>query len=398
MVMRVVVLKRIYKMSFWKQALLSLVVLAVSTVGLVLFSPSILPFGDKLAAMLPGEAATTQQGAPNRRNRPAPLVVLAEVESIVSDDRVKSVGTAQAIEKTTLFPEATGYVRTILVGAGQRVNKGDIIVQLDNDLQTFAVERAQLSVADAEAQVARFQTLASSNTVSSVQLNNAISDLSKARLDLKEAKDALQRRTVRAPFAGEIGLIDVGVGDAVSPTTLIATLDERRTLIVEFRVPERFANRVGDGQTMELVSPALPGRTLQGKVSGMASRIDTTSRTLTVQGTIANEDDLIRPGMSFEVSLAFPGQNFAAVPALAVLWDRDGSYVWKADADRVKRVDVNIVSRQGDRVLINGDISAGDMVVSDGTQSVRPGQPFRTADERGKGSAAGKSKATEAAQ
>ena len=177
-----------------------------------------------------------------------------------------------------------------------------------------------LAVEDAEAQLQRFETLAARNTVSDVQLSDAALALSNARLDLREAEDALARRTVVAPFSGEVGLIDVGVGDYVTTATPVTTLDERETLLIEFRVPERFANQIAHGQPMTLSTPALPGLVLDGAISGMDSRIDMVSRTLTVQGTIANQDDLIRPGMSFEVSLSFAGNSYPSVPSLAVQW------------------------------------------------------------------------------
>lgn len=121
------------------------------------------------------------------------------------------------------------------VTAGQRVEEGDVVARLDDHLQAFAVERAQLSVEDAQAQAERYQTLVSSNTVSSVQLSDAQSELVKARLDLSEAEDALRRRLIVAPFAGDIGLIDIGVGDTVSTTNAVTTLDDRKSLLIDFR-------------------------------------------------------------------------------------------------------------------------------------------------------------------
>ncbi|WP_419912130.1 efflux RND transporter periplasmic adaptor subunit [Hoeflea sp.] len=315
------------------------------------------------------------------RERPAPLVVLSPVETATTDDTVKSIGTARAIERATLYPEVSGRVTDINAVSGQRVEAGDVIVQLDDQVQRLAVDRARLAVEDAEAQVARFETLAARNTVSDVQLSDAVLALSNARLDLREAEDALERRAVNAPFTGEVGLIEIGVGDFVSTTTPVTTLDERRTLLIEFRVPERFANQIETGQPMALSTPALPGLALEGEVSGMDSRIDTVARTLTVQGTIANDNDLIRPGMSFEVTLAFIGNSYPSVPSLAVQWDREGSYVFKANGTTAERTAISIVSRQDGQVLVNGDIAAGDRVVSEGTNAVRPEQPFRTLAE-----------------
>ncbi|MDA4844123.1 efflux RND transporter periplasmic adaptor subunit [Hoeflea sp. E7-10] len=345
----------------------------VFAIGFVLFS-----YGPNMIPGLSSNTATAGiPGSGQTRERLAPLVVLSPVEAGTMDDAVKSIGTARAIEQATLYPEVSGRVSQVHADAGQRVEQGDVIVQLDDQVQRLAVDRARLAVDDAEAQVERFEALAARNTVSDVQLSEAVLALSNARLDLREAEDALARRALVAPFSGEIGLIDVGIGDFVTTTTPVTTLDERRTLLIEFRVPERFANQIEHGQSMSLSTPALPGIDLEGTVSGMDSRIDTVSRTLTVQGTVVNDDDLIRPGMSFEVALSFAGNSYPSVPALAVQWDRDGSYVFKANGNTAERTAISIVARKDGQVLVEGDIAAGDDVVTEGTNSVRPDQPFR---------------------
>ncbi|MCP4316002.1 MAG: efflux RND transporter periplasmic adaptor subunit [Hyphomicrobiales bacterium] len=364
-------------MAFWKQAAISLVLLVGFALGFALFTYG--PNG--IPGLSSGTASASIAVSGGARARPAPLVVLSEIEDAKTDDFVRSIGTAQAIERTMLYPEVSGRVETINVMPGQRVGEGDVVVQLDNHVQRFAVDRARLLVDDAEAQVGRFQELSARDTVSDVQLSNSVLALERARLDLQEAEDALARRAITAPFSGEIGLIDIRVGDYVTSTTPVSSLDERRSLIVEFRVPERFANQIATGQEMTLATPALPGLVLTGEISGMDSRIDTSSRTLTVQGTVRNDDDLIRPGMSFEVSLSFAGKSYPAVPSLAVQWDREGSYVLRADGNTAARADISIVARRDGQVLVNGGISAGDFVISEGTNAVRPDQPFRTSDD-----------------
>jgi len=360
-------------MAVWKQLVISAVLLAAAAVvfALVSFGPS----------FFTGTSATASAPAGPGGRRPAPLVVLAPVETATTDSVVKSVGTAQAIERTTLYPETAGRVERIGVASGQRVDRGELIMQLDDHVQQFAVDRARLALADAEDTVARYETLAAQETLSDVELRNAVLLLEKARLDLREAEDALARRAVRAPFSGDIGLIDIGAGDYVTTVTPVTTLDDRSTILVEFRIPERFAHKVRSGLPMTLSTPSLAGLVLDGEVAGTDSRIDAVSRTLTVQGVIANDRDMIRPGMSFEVSLAFAGEPHPSVPAPAVLWDQNGSYVFKAEDDRAMRVPVTIVSRQAGQVLVDGDIAAGDSVVTEGTQAVRTGQRFRTLDD-----------------
>ncbi len=358
-------------MAFWKQLLISAGVLAVSAsvYALVSFGPTFL------------NGSSASAGLPSGGGRPPPLVVLATVGSDNADSTVRSVGTAQAIERTTLYPESAGRIEWVGAVAGQRVHKGDVILRLDDRIQQFALDRARLAVSDAEDAVERYRTLAASNTVSDVALRDALLELEKARLDVRETEDALARRSVLAPFTGDIGLIDVGIGDYVTTATSVATLDDRSTILIDFRIPERFANLVETGQPMSVATPALPGLSMVGEIAGLDSRVDSVSRTLAVQGTIANDNDLIRPGMSFEVSLAFAGNSYASVPSPAVQWDSSGPYIMKTDGNLASRVPVEIVSRQDGRILIRGDVAVGDEIVSEGIDALRPGQPFRTPQE-----------------
>ncbi len=355
-------------MALWKQLLISAGVLAasVSIYALISFGP----------VFFNGSSASA--GLPSGGGRPPPLVVLATVGADNADSTVRSIGTAQAIERTTLYGESAGRVEWVGAVAGEHVQEGDVILKLDDRIQQFALDRAHLAVSDAEEALERYQTLAASNTVSDVALRDAALELEKARLDVREAEDALARRSVHAPFTGDIGLIDVGIGDYVTTSTSVATLDDRSTILIDFRIPERFANQVEIGQPMSVSTPALPGLSMTGEISGLDSRVDTISRTLTVQGTVENANDLIRPGMSFEVSLAFAGSAYASVPSPAVQWDSSGAYVMKTDGNLASRVPVEIVSRQDGRILIRGDIIEGDEIVSEGIDALRPGQPFRT--------------------
>lgn len=364
-------------MSFWKQAVISLILLLVLSVGFlaVSYGPGVLQNLNSASA-----SAGTPPAAPTR---PAPLVVLSPVLNEAADTSVKSIGTARAEQHATLYPEVAGRVADIGVIAGQRVEAGQMIVRLEDQAERLAVDRARLAVEDAQAQLERYEALSQRDAVSDVQLSDARLSLANAHLDLREAQDALDRRLIAAPFDGEIGLIDVGPGDYVTVATPVANLDQRQTLIVEFRVPERFAGRVRTGQAMTLSAPALPGEQLIGRIAGMDSRLDPVSRTLMIQGSIANDDDIIRPGMSFEVELSFAGELYASVPSPAVQWDRDGSYVFKANGDTALRTPIEIVSRQDGRVLVNGDLESGDKVVSEGTNAVRAGQTFRTLQTSG---------------
>ena len=157
----------------------------------------------------------------------------------------------------------------------------------------------------------------------------------------------------------------------------MVTIDDRSTIIVEFWIPERFANQISIGQTVEATALANPGKVYKGLISGIESRIETDSRTLPVEAELDNSSDSLRPGMSFELQLSFTGQTFAAVNPLAIQWDSTGSFVWRVVDDKAQRMPVKIIQRNPESVLIDGDIEVDDPIVIEGLMSLRPGATVR---------------------
>jgi RND family efflux transporter MFP subunit len=192
----------------------------------------------------------------------------------------------------------------------------------------------------------------------------------------------LTRRTVTAPISGMVGLIPVDKGNYVTTQTELITIDDRSTIIVEFWIPETFANQISLNQPIDAIALADPGKTYKGTVSGIGSRIETDSRTLPVQARLDNSSDRLRPGMSFELTLKFAGQEYPAIDPLSVQWDSNGSYIWRVVEGKVQRVSVTIIQRNPESVLVNADIATGESIVREGLISLRPGASVRTGNGR----------------
>ncbi|MCM5553266.1 efflux RND transporter periplasmic adaptor subunit [Pleomorphomonas sp. NRK KF1] len=387
-------------MAFWKQLVLALLLGLAGIIGWGALDPSArarLMAAGVPEALLPGwvflassdgaDAKVRKSEGPQRNGAGsagagrAILVVTAPVLMIETADRVGAIGTAEAARTVAIFPRVTGMVTEVSFTSGERVEAGDTLVRLDDDSERIALEQAKVALDDAEAKAARNEKLAETRAISAAERDTARFELSKARLALQEAELNLSRRTIAAPFSGIVGLTSVEVGDMVSTSTEIATLDDRSEIKVEFRIPEAFAARVARGQPIEVATPSQPGVSFSGKVTAVGSRIEADSRTLVTQATVDNPDDVLRPGMSFAVTLHFPGIQKTAVPAPSVQWDRDGSYVWTIADGKAKRTGVAIIERNADTVLVNGDLKPGDPVVIEGIQSMRTGSPVRIADE-----------------
>lgn len=310
-----------------------------------------------------------------REPRSAAAVVLVEALALAEDRVVvQAVGTGEALQSAAIYPSVAGEVVEVLFTAGQRVDKGAPLVRLDDKHARLAVRLAQVARKEAQREVARLEKLAPSGAVPVVRLETARAALESAGLRLAQANADLEDRTVFAPFDGVVGLTKVNKGDRVTEDTPITTLDDRSFVLVEFAVPEAYAGGVHVGDTISVRPWTEPDREVRGTVSEMDSRIDPATRTLRVKARIPNPDDRIRPGTSFEVRLAFTGGSYPSIREVAVLWSRDGAYVWRVVGGRAEKVFVRVVRRDGGQVLVDGPLEAGDLIVVEGLQGLRVGQ------------------------
>ena len=198
-----------------------------------------------------------------------------------------------------------------------------------------------------------------------------------AKLALQNAELDLKRRDIVAPIAGIAGIITVNVGDYVTSTTTIATIDDRSELLVDFWVPERFTALIEVGQPLQATAVARPGDVFEGTVAAVDNRIDEASRTLRVRARIPNEKDDLRAGMAFTVGMTFAGERHPAVDPLAIQWDSKGAYVWRIKDGKAEKVEVRLVQRNPDAVLVQAALEEGDRVVTEGVQRVREGRGVR---------------------
>jgi len=301
-------------------------------------------------------------------------VVVKLVSSRIVNDRLTAIGTAQAQASVALTPWSSGKLERLLVRAGDNVTAGQAIAALDSDNEQIMVERARVELDDTAQALERLTRLANSDTASRVQVITAELSHAKAKLALKDAELALERRTIRAPIDGIVGIMAVDAGNTVTASTVLARIDNRDRVLIDVWLPERFASQVVAGQAITARAIAHEAEIFHGHIIAIDNALDETSRTLRVRAEIINEADRLRAGMSFAVTFAFEGERFASVDPLAIQWRSEGAYVWRVDeARRARRVSVKIIQRGSDYVLISGDIEEGQLVVVQGVHAVREG-------------------------
>ncbi len=307
---------------------------------------------------------------------------LVLVDSVtLTDDRItlRLVGTGKAVRSAALHPAVSGEVTTIEFRPQQRVRKGQALIRLDDTHQRLKVQLADVAVTEASRQFQRMQKLAPSGHAAKSRLDVAQAVVDTARIRLQQAKAELRDRTIFAPFSGIVGMTELDIGDRVTDGTMAVTLDDRSEIIVEFKVPEAHAGKIALGDVVAVKPWAQSDQLIAGTISAMASRIDRTTRSLPMQASIPNQKDQLRPGGSFEVQIDFTGKAYPQVREVAVLWSRDGAYLWRIRNGRADKVFVRMIRRDGGRVLVDGPLAAGDLVVVEGVQGLRLGQKVKTA-------------------
>ncbi|HLQ19968.1 MAG TPA: efflux RND transporter periplasmic adaptor subunit, partial [Tabrizicola sp.] len=309
-------------------------------------------------------------------------VIASPVDRQPLRDQISVVGSGRGAQSVELSFQVTGRITALPVAAGDRVAAGDVIAELDAEAAQLEVDRARLVLQDAQRTVDRLNQLAQSGTATALQRQDAELALRTAELALRTAERALQDHRLVAPAAGVVGLIEPQVGDLVASSNVITRIEDRSTLILDFRVPERLAPLLQPGDPVSASAISQADSSVEGRITAVDNRVDETSRTLRVQASIANADDQFRAGMAFRVDLAFTGSDYPAVDPLAIQWGSDGAFVWVVRDGKAARQPVRIVQRAAETVLVEADFADGDLIVTEGVNSLRPGAAVAVAPPR----------------
>jgi RND family efflux transporter MFP subunit len=374
-------------MSLWKQAILALAVLGFAVVMAGLFVPGAQPLLARVGLLAPLERIGLIQGAADPAagggsggarsgggGGGGPATVVAQEPGLREmRDTVTAIGTARGVRSVTIAAEVAGQITALNLASGTQVTAGTVLATLDTQAAAIALDRARLMLDDAQATSDRVARLARSGTATDLQKQEAALALKTAELALRDAEFELSRHSLVAPISGWVGLLGVEVGDRVTPGQEITVIEDRTSLIVEFRVPERLASRLAIGDAVSASPLSGAGAAIAGQISALDNRVDEANRSLAVQASIPNADDALRAGMALKVSLDFPGESHPAVDPLAIQWGADGAYVWVARQGKAARAPVSILQRNSDAVLVQADFQPGDLVITEGVQSLRPG-------------------------
>jgi membrane fusion protein (multidrug efflux system) len=318
----------------------------------------------------------------------APAVEVAKVTSITLVDETQSVGSLRSRQGVMLRPEVAGRVSKILFNDGQRVRKGQLLVQFDDQLQAAQVSQAKAEMSIAAANHKRNQELVAQNFISKRSLDESAAALEVAQAKLDLAIATMQRLKIVAPFDGVTGLRQVNVGDYLKDGTDVVNIEDIDAVLVDFRLPERFQAKVRPGQKAQLTVDALPGRPFAAIVQAVDPLIDANGRSVGVRGCVDNRQQQLRPGMFARVNAVFGSRPSALViPEEAIVPQGGRTFVVKVvPGDKPEtlisqRVAVKVGLRQPGKVEILEGLELDDTVVIAGHQRLqKDGTAVRVVD------------------
>lgn len=288
-----------------------------------------------------------------------------------------AVGSLVAVQQVTVSPEMPGQVKHIAFQSGQLVQKGQLLVRLDT-----GVEEAQLASAEADAKLAQLQLertrkLRETNAISQQELDSAEARAAQTQAQNDNLRGVIDRKTVRAPFTGRLGIRQVDPGAYVNSGTPLVTLQALSQMYIDFSMPQQRLAQLANDQIVRITSDAFPGETFEGKIGTIDAAVDSTTRNVRVRGVIDNPNERLRPGMFVDVAVVLPStERVIIVPATSIAYAPYGDRVFivqerKAeDSDAtekfVKQTIVRLGEHRGDFVAVISGLKAGETVVTSG--------------------------------
>ena len=307
--------------------------------------------------------------------------------------QVLSVGTITAVRGVDLSSEIAGTVRNVNFKSGQDVKAGEILVQLNADSETAQLNALQASAEIAAITLKRNQAQLAIQAISQAQVDNDKADL-KNKIALVAGQTALiHKKTIRAPFAGRVGISTINPGQYLNPGDKIVTLQTINPIYVDFYVPQRQIGLIAKGQITKATSDAFVDQAFYGKITAINPKVDATTRNLQVEATIVNIEGKLLPGMFVNTVVnAGEKKSYLTLPQTAITYNPYGSTVFvvkKASAKKdqdgklqpaegldVKQVFVTTGETRGDQVAIISGLQEGQQVVTSGQVKLKNDTPI----------------------
>jgi membrane fusion protein (multidrug efflux system) len=301
---------------------------------------------------------------------------------------INAIGTVAPVQGVTVSADLPGVIDRIAFDSGRSVQQGDVLVQLDT-----RQEQAQLAAAQAQFEVARLnfermRGLVEQDAVSRAEYDNAAAIHKQAEARIQEIKATIERKTIRAPFSGVLGIRQVNLGQYLTGGDPVVPLQSLNPIYVNVGIPQQQADQVKVGSKVRVTVGELGAREFSGRVTAINAVVDQTTRNVQVQATLANPGGVLRAGMFVQAVLHRGGasQSVVALPASAINYAPYGDSVFivsdlkdaNGQAYRgVRQQVVKLGGARGDQIAVVSGLNAGEEVVTSGVFKLRNGAAVR---------------------
>jgi membrane fusion protein, multidrug efflux system len=321
----------------------------------------------------PPAAAKAGPGASPGGSGPVIAVVATPVRLENRALEVEALGTAKASESVDITAKVSNMVTAIRFTEGQKVPKGEVLVELDGEQARADLAVANAALTESASQLKRSRELYSTKVLSDQQIEQIEATHTANQARVASARSRLSDTVIRAPFSGRVGLRRVSVGSLVAPGTVITTLDDTSSIKLDFTVPERVVAAMRAGLEIEATSVAYPGQTFSGRVASVDSRVDPSTRSVIVRAIVPNEQGLLKPGMFMNVRLSRGATDVLVVPEEALVPEQGDVFVYVVQDGKVAKRKIQAGQRTIGSVQVTDGLQAGEMIVIEGTQKLRDG-------------------------
>ena len=298
-------------------------------------------------------------------------------------DALTAIGSIAAVQGVSITPDIPGTVREIAFESGAVVSQGDLLVRLDTSSEEAQLRAIEAQVELASINVVRVRSLRNDNMISQSELDSAEAGLKQSQANADAIRTVIAKKTLRAPFAGRLGIRLVNLGQYLDTGKPIVSLQALEPVYADFSLPQQELARLKAGMQVRVTTDAYPGRQFEGRLTAINPDLDASTRSVGLQATFENPDHLLRPGMFARVEVLLPEeQAVLVIPATSVLSAPYGDSVYVIESKPGKEGTPGLVVRQqfvrtararGDFLAVDSGLKPGERIVSSGIFKLRNG-------------------------
>lgn len=320
---------------------------------------------------------------------PVPAQTVSTTKADMEDwqKTIDAVGTARAVNGADVSSEEPGIIDSLSFKSGDDVAAGTVLAHLRDDDDIAKLKALQATEKLAEITLARDQKQLKAQAISQATVDTDVATLNSDKAQVDEQQAVIDKKTIRAPFAGHLGIRQVDIGQYLAAGTAIVTLQQLDPIYVDFNLPEQDLAQIADGQKVAARIDAAPGVSFDGTIDAANAKIDEATRNVQVRASFTNPDHKLLPGMFAHVAINVGApQKLVTLPATAVTYNPYGDTVFVVDKDKdgkliAKQILVTPGDTRGDQVSILSGVTAGDEVVTSGQLKLRNGAPVKVDNE-----------------